>query len=213
MDNPIRRNPITKRMLSICIETRFPNRATMGPTKRIGKYWPIIPKVAIHVDSWTSMLNEKMSPFCIRFTVEFGNEWLFCNSFDWRSDISTLAIPKLAPVATASRLMINVVRSWIRFPVLLDSFSIVNKNECFKVLKPSNNWLLWIENKEKIYKRWTFNFLVGEHMGVFIEYVRNTAYYLLQKRSNGIRHHKDIKFSIIFWVKYLRCTKHINNWL
>ena len=45
-DSPIRINPIKNKMLSIIIEILFPYLAIIGPTKNIGKYWPIMLKEA-----------------------------------------------------------------------------------------------------------------------------------------------------------------------
>ena len=48
----IRRNPIMNNIQSIIIETLFPYFPTSGPTKNIGKYWPIIPKDAVQIKKW-----------------------------------------------------------------------------------------------------------------------------------------------------------------
>ena len=41
-EKAIKINPIENSTLSIINETRFPNLPIIGPTKNIGKYWPII---------------------------------------------------------------------------------------------------------------------------------------------------------------------------
>ena len=45
-ENVIKINPMENSTLSIINETLFPNLPIMGPTKNIGKYWPIILKDA-----------------------------------------------------------------------------------------------------------------------------------------------------------------------
>ena len=45
-DNPIKRNPMRNITLSIIKDILFPNRDETGPTKRIGKYCPMVANVA-----------------------------------------------------------------------------------------------------------------------------------------------------------------------
>ena len=49
-DRPINRKPIIKRIQSIIIEAFFPQHPTSGPTKRMGKYWPIMLNEAVKIN-------------------------------------------------------------------------------------------------------------------------------------------------------------------